>query len=181
MTGSTATASPALAALDLVRRELAENPGGILEATAAQHGLPLQTVIECLPDTMWTRVAGDRFVDVMQDLSEWGPVTVIAHTKDIILEVEGPVPPGKLGHGFYNLHGDSPIGGHLRAGNCKAILFLRRPFMGTETVSVQFFNADGEAMFKVFVGRDETRALKADQVARFTQLEARLGKATAVH
>jgi putative heme utilization carrier protein HutX len=181
MTASSATTSPASAKLDPVRRELAENPGGILETTAAQHGLPLQTVIECLPETMWTRVSGERFVEVMQDLSEWGSLTVIAHTKDIILEVEGPVPPGKLRHGFYNLHGDSPIGGHLRADHCKAILFLRRPFMGTETVSVQFFNADGEAMFKVFVGRDEKRALKSDQVARFTQLEARLGKAAAVH
>jgi putative heme utilization carrier protein HutX len=174
-------ASPVSAELDPVRRELAENPGGILEATAAQHGLPLQTVIECLPDTMWTRVAGDRFVEVMEDLSEWGSVTVIAHTKDIILEVEGPVPAGKLGHGFYNLHGGSPIGGHLRADNCKAILFLRRPFMGKDTLSVQFFNARGEAMFKVFVGRDESRALKPDQVARFAQLEARLSTAAAVH
>lgn len=175
------SASPASIQLDSVRRELAENPGGILEATASQHGLPLQTVIECLPDTMWRRIPGDRFVEVMQDLSEWGTVTVIAHTKDIILEVEGPVPPGKLGHGFYNLHGDSPIGGHLRADNCRAIVFLRRPFMGTETLSVQFFNAGGEAMFKVFVGRDENRALKPDQVARFSQLEARVGSASQVH
>ena len=181
MTASTATASSAPADLDSVRRELAGNPGGILESTAAQHGLPLQTVIECLPQAMWTRVAGDRFVEVMEDLSGWGSVTVIAHTRDIILEVEGPVPPGKLGHGFYNLHGDSPIGGHLRADNCKAIMFLRRPCMGKETVSVQFFNAAGEAMFKVFVGRDENRALKPDQVERFVELEARLGKAAAVH
>jgi putative heme utilization carrier protein HutX len=181
MSASPANAYPTQAELEPVRRALAENPGGVLEATAAEHGLPLQTVIECLPGAMWTRVAGDRFVEVMEDLSEWGAVTVIAHTKDIILEVEGPVPPGKLGHGFYNLHGDSPIGGHLRAENCKAILFLRRPFMGTETLSVQFFNADGEAMFKVFVGRDRNRALKPEQVARFAALEARLGNAAELH
>lgn len=168
------TASPQPAMLESVRRELAENPGGVLEATASKHGLPLQTVVECLPGGMWTRVPGDHFVEVMQDLTEWGDVTVIAHTRDIILEVEGPVPPGKLGHGFYNLHGDSPIGGHLRADNCKAIVFLRRPFMGKDTLSVQFFNADGEAMFKVFVGRDESRNLKVDQVERFARLEARL-------
>ena len=163
--------------LDSVRSELAENPGGVLEATAAQHGLPLQTVVECLPPQMWTRISGDRFVEVMQDISEWGEVTVIAHTKDIILEVEGRVPPGKLGHGFYNLHGESPIGGHLRAANCKAILFLRRPFMGTETLSVQFFNGDGEAMFKVFVGREENRNLRPEQVERFARLEVRLAGA----
>lgn len=164
----------ATADLDAVRRELAENPGGVLESTAAQQGLPLQTVVECLPQEMWARVPGDLFVEVMEDLASWGDVTVIAHTRDIILEVEGPVPPGKLGHGFYNLHGDSPIGGHLRAGNCKAIVFLRRPFMGKESVSVQFFNEEGGSMFKVFVGRDENRALKPDQVERFEELKARL-------
>lgn len=69
------------------------------------------------------------------------------------------------------------MSGHLRAGNCRAIVFLRRPFMGTDTLSVQFFNGDGEAMFKIFVGRDEARRLKADQVARFAALEARFAAA----
>ena len=166
--------SPATADLDAVRRELAENPGGVLEATASQHGLSLQSVVEMLPQEMWATVPGDLFVEVMEDLTGWGDVTVIAHTRDIILEVEGPVPPGKLGHGFYNLHGDSPIGGHMRAGNCAAITFLRRPFMGKESVSIQFFNAEGGSMFKVFVGRDENRALKPEQVERFEALKARL-------
>lgn len=166
--------SSAPADLDAIRRELAENPGGVLKSTASQHGLSLQAVLELLPQEMWARVPGDLFVEVMQDLTEWGDVTVIAHTRDIILEVEGPVPPGKLGHGFYNLHGDSPIGGHLRADNCKAIVFLRRPFMGKESVSIQFFNAEGGSMFKVFVGRDENRALKPEQVERFEALKARL-------
>lgn len=172
---SASTATPT-GDIDAIRRELAENPGGILESTAAQNGLSLQTVVELLPDEMWSRVSGDLFVEVMEDLTTWGKVTVIAHTADVILEVEGEVPPGKLGHGFYNLHGDSPIGGHLRAGNCKAIHFLHRPFMGKESMSIQFFNADGGSMFKVFVGRDENRALKPDQIARFEQLKARLAQ-----
>jgi putative heme utilization carrier protein HutX len=173
-------ATPPVDRLEPLRAELAASPGGILEATAAQHGLPLQTVVECLPDAMWSRIGGDRFVEVMQDLSEWGKLTVVAHTKDIVLEVEAPLPAGKIGNGFYNLNGDSPLHGHLRADNCKAIVFLRRPFMGTETLSVQFFNAAGEAMFKVFVGRDEKRALKPDQVERFARLAARFGTAEAL-
>lgn len=169
------------AARDLVRKELAENPGGILEATATQHGLSLQDTIECLPATMWKRISGMHFVDVMQDISAWGSVTVISHTKDAILEVEGPLPTGKLGHGFYNLSGGSALSGRLRADNCKSILFLRRPFMGKETLSIQFFNADGEAMFKIFVGRDAERRLKADQVERFAKLEARFPTAGSMH
>lgn len=41
------------------------------------------------------------------------------------------------------------------------------------TMSVQFFNADGEAMFRIFVGRDKDRRLKADQVPPFGALEGR--------
>ncbi len=158
---------------DLARAELAENPGGILEAVASRHGLSLQDTIECLPAAMWKRISGEHFIDVLQDISGWGHVTVICHTRDVILEFEGAFPTGKLGHGFYNLSGGSGLSGHLRAENCKAILFLRRPFMGTETMSVQFLNAAGEAMFKIFVSRDADRRLKADQVERFAKLEGR--------
>jgi putative heme iron utilization protein len=49
--------------------------------------------------------------------------------------------------------------------------------MGMDTLSIQFFNVDGEAMFKIFVGRDEKRQLKADQVERFAALEAKFAAA----
>jgi putative heme utilization carrier protein HutX len=156
-----------------VRQAIAEKPDGVLEAMATQHNLPLQAVIECLPSKIWKRISGDHFVDVMQDISGWGNIMAIVHTKDVIFEFNGRLPAGALGHGFYNLKGGSSLSGHLRHENCRAIVFLRRPFMGTDTLSVQFLNADGEAMFKIFVGRDEERRLKADQVERFAQLERR--------
>lgn len=159
--------------LDQARQELAEKPDGVLEAVAAEHNLPLQAIVECLPATMWKRISGDHFLDVMRDVSQWGVVVVIVHTKDVILEFEGPIPQGKLGHGFYNLQGGGALSGHLRAANCGAIVFLRRPFMGTDTLSIQLFNADGEAMFKIFVGRDEHRELRRGQVERFSELEGR--------
>ena len=159
--------------LDRVRQELAEKPDGVLEAVASAYGLSLQRVVECLPAGMGKRVSGAHFVDVMQDVASWGDITFIVHTKDAIVEFEGPLPGGTSGHGFYNLKGGNGLSGHLRATNCCAIVFLRRPFMGVETLSVQFFNADGEAMFKIFVGRDKDRRLKADQVQRFAALEAK--------
>jgi putative heme utilization carrier protein HutX len=160
--------------LDHVRQELAIKPDGVLEAVASVHRLPLLNVVQCLPNTMWKQVDGGLVIDVMQDISGWGAITFIVHTKDAIVEFEGALPSGTSGHGFYNLKGGGGLSGHLRAANCRAIVFLRRPFMGTETLSVQFFNADGEAMFKIFVGRDENRRLKADQVEAFNRLEAKL-------
>ncbi|RYE72691.1 MAG: heme utilization cystosolic carrier protein HutX, partial [Hyphomicrobiales bacterium] len=101
----------------------------------------------------------------------WGTVLFIVHTADIVLECEGSLPVGSFGHGYYNIHGDSPIGGHIKAGNCTAIYLVDRAFHGRRSCSVQFFNGAGEAMFKVFVRRDAARELLPDQVARFEALK----------
>jgi hypothetical protein len=95
---------------------------------------------------------------------------LIVHTPDIVLECEGPLPPGASGREYFNLHGDSPIGGHIKADNCKSIAFVMRPFMGRESRSIQFFNAAGEAIFKIFVRRVEQRELIGGQVKLFDAL-----------
>lgn len=108
----------------------------------------------------------------MQALTAWGEVLLIVHTADIVLECAGKIPPGSFSRGYYNIHGDSPIGGHFKADNCRHIAFISRPFMGRPSRSLQFFNAAGDAMFKVFVRRDEKRELLGEQVERFDSLRA---------
>jgi len=44
-------------------------------------------------------------------------------------------------------------------------------------MSIQFFNGAGEAMFNIFVRRDEARELIAEQVEKFHALRARLAEA----
>jgi putative heme utilization carrier protein HutX len=100
-------------------------------------------------------------------------ILFIVHTPDIVLECAGPLPPGTFGRGYYNVHGDGPIGGHIRAENCAAIAFVSRPFMGRASRSIQFFNGAGEAMFKIFVRRDEARELIPAQVAKLDALRER--------
>ena len=50
------------------------------------------------------------------------------------------------------------------------IAFVERNFMRMATASIIFLNKNGEAMFKIFVGRDEKRQLKADQLDKFRSL-----------
>lgn len=153
---------------------LAQNPDGVLERIAAEYGVSTKSVVAALPEAHQTIVSGDLFADVMADLQTWGEVMFIVHTPDIVLECAGVIPPGSVSRGYYNMHGDSPIGGHIKAENCTAIAFVSRPFMGRHSCSLQFFNAAGEAMFKVFVRRDEARNLLADQIAKFEALRAQL-------
>ena len=154
-----------------VAEALKAKPDGILESIAAQCGVPLRQVFDALPDGSARGVEGSRFEDLWNALGEWGEVLFIVHTADIVLECVGKLPLGTSGHGYFNIHGDSPIGGHIKAGNCTRIALVDRQFHGRRSCSVQFFNAAGEAMFKVFVRRDEKRELIADQVVRFEALK----------
>ncbi|KAB2874736.1 MAG: hypothetical protein F9K38_15395, partial [Pseudorhodoplanes sp.] len=57
---------------------------------------------------------------------------------------------------------------------CARLAFVERPFMGRPSASILFFNIDGGIVFKVFVGRDENRELKADQLRKFRALAGKL-------
>jgi len=170
---SHATTTP-IASLEALRQQLLRNPAVILESAAESHGASLRSAVECLPAEMRAFVSGHHFVPILQEVSSWGPVTLIVHTADGVFEFAGPLPPGSEARGFFNLEGAGGFGGHLRPTRCAAIAFLRRPFMGKRTASLNFFNPEGGAMFKIFVGRDESGELRADQLRRFDALERRL-------
>ena len=153
---------------------LAQSADGVLEQIAREYAVSTFDVVQALPAEHRTIVPGTMFEKLMQELTGWGEVLFIVHTPDIVLECAGSIPPGSFSRGYYNLHGDSPIGGHLKAENCTHIAFVSRPFMGRASRSLQFFNAAGEAMFKIFVRRDKERNLLPQQLAMFDALRSRL-------
>ncbi|WP_040720185.1 heme utilization cystosolic carrier protein HutX [Oxalobacter paraformigenes] len=148
-----------------IREMLQKNPGAVLEGIAASANLGMAEVIELLPESMWQKMDGNHFVDVMRSLPALGKVTLVMNTPDVIMEFSGELPHGKLSHGFYNFAYNSPLHGHLRASHCKSIYLVERPFMRRQTVSLQFINESGNAMFKIFAGRDEKGELVPEQIA----------------
>ena len=147
-----------------IREKLQGNPGIMLEALARNSGLSMAELIELLPEGMWQRTDGSRFIEAMQILPTLGKMTLVMNTPDVIIEFSGEIPEGKESNGYYNFDYSSPMHGHLRFNNCKSIYLVERPFMKTKTVSIQFMNEAGEVMFKVFAGRNENRELIAEQV-----------------
>ncbi|MBE2895788.1 heme anaerobic degradation radical SAM methyltransferase ChuW/HutW [Pasteurellaceae bacterium HPA106] len=146
---------------------LKANPGQILEMLAAMNQCSLEAVIACLPAEMVLKTDGERFVEIMQAIASWDEeVTFIVHTPDAIAEVTDKLPMGKIARGFYNFdqRAQGALHGHLRYENCAAIYLLDRPFMGKRTVALTFINRQGEAMFKIFAGRDEAGEIKAHQI-----------------
>lgn len=153
---------------------MAENPGAVLEEAAKLHGVTPRAVVEALPAEMRRFAPADAFVVAMGDIATWGDVTLIVHTDDGIMEFSGPIPAGQVGRGYFNLMGSKGFHGHLRHERCAGLAFIERPFMGKLSALIVFFNVDGGVMFKVFVGRDDKRELKADQLVQFRALADRL-------
>ena len=156
----------------LVIDALAAKPDGVVEVIARECGVSSRQVLEALPPDHRMLIPAERFEAIWTELTGWGEVLFIVHTADIVLECNGMLPIGTFGHGYFNIHGDSPIGGHIRASNCRAIYLVDRPFHGKRSCSVQFYNEAGEAMFKVFVRRNKARELIPQQLALFEAMTA---------
>lgn len=154
---------------------LKTEPDGTLEAIAAQYNTTLLDVVQNLP--CQTIVSGDKFDTVWENVNEWGNVTTLVHTADVILEFSGELPSGFHRHGYFNLRGKKGMTGHIKAENCTHIALIERKFMGMDTASILFFNQAGSAMLKIFLGRDEHRQLLSEQVQRFHSLATALKEA----
>ncbi len=166
---STATAARA-DTIAAARADLAAKPDGVLETVAESHGLTIADVLGLLPPEAARAVEGGRFEEIWQALTGWGTVLFLVHGVNGVFEIKTALPPGTSGRGWFNIHGDTPLGGHLRADRCATIWFVDRPFFGRRSCSLWFVDGDGAAMFKVFVARDAARDLDAAQVARFEAL-----------
>jgi len=157
----------------VIRAALAETPHAALEDIARKAGTTPLAVLRSLPEGEVTAFPGTLLPEVMADIVGWGEITFIVNTPTVILEVKAPLGHGQLSNGSFNLH-DKAIGGHIRHEACDCVAFVRRRLFGMETRSVQFYAGDGTCMFKIYLGRDENRALKPGQIAAMDALQARL-------
>jgi putative heme utilization carrier protein HutX len=160
-----------------LKAHMADNPGAVIEDVARQRNVTPRAVLEAMPETMVRIGSGGEFAAAMGDIAQWGEVTLIVHTDDAIFEFTGTIPAGEVGRGYFNLMQPKGLHGHLRHERCAAIAFVERPFMGKSSAFVAFINVDGGIMFKVFVGRDEARALRVDQLQSFHALAGRIAPA----
>jgi len=158
-----------------VMEMVSKNPSQSTGAMAKELEISEMDVIRNLPEDMVKEVSKDRFDEIIAEVSTWGVLTVIVQNESTILEVKAPFPVGTYGHGFYNLQSkDTPVGGHIRTDDLSAVFFVSKPFMGLESYSIQFFNNTGNAMFKLYLGRDENRRIIQEHMEKFIKLKNKL-------
>ncbi len=157
---------------DKVRHSVDKNPSKWTGELAKELEVSELEVMRCLPDEMMEEVSKDKFDAIIAEISQWGKLTVIVQNESTILEVKASFPAGTYGHGYYNLKSkDTPIGGHIKIDDLAAIFFVSKPFMKMKTYSIQFFNNNGNAMFRLYLGRDEERVIIPEQIEKFLALK----------
>ena len=84
-----------------IKIALSKRPDAVLDFIASDLEVSLAEIIYCLPKPQVLTLSGDQFEAVMHGVSELGTITMIVHTKDIVLECKGQVPRGKLWSGLF--------------------------------------------------------------------------------
>lgn len=114
----------------------------------------------------------EEFDEFWQEMASWQKVTLFIVHDGHVFEIATRLTPGKKAQGYYNiLHRDAVVGGHIRYGDIGSIAFVDLPFMGRESLSVQFFNRKGSVVFSVYVGRENHQLIESVRDAFFRARE----------
>lgn len=130
-------------------------------------------VVASFDSEMVTLVAGEHAQTILNQIADWETnVTTIVHSFGSIFEIKAPLPKGKEARGYYNLLGQpGQLHGHLKLDLVKHIALVSKPFMGRESHYFGFFTAQGDSIFKIYLGRDQKRQLLTEQVTRFKSMK----------
>lgn len=150
-----------------VQKVLEEKKPIMLSSLATQFGVTEKEIAEVLPYEMCSVTSGSNFSKVWDNLTTWEKATFIVQHAGHVIEIKCTIPQGKEGHGYYNLMGENPLGGHIKADAIAHIAFLSIPFMGLESHSVQFFAEDGSVAFAIYVGREKKVLIPSAREAFF--------------
>jgi putative heme utilization carrier protein HutX len=113
-------------------------------------------------------LAANQAEPLLRALAQWGPTTTVVVHGGCVFEFKGPFPPGEVGEGYYNLTGAIPgFHGHIRLDVIETIGFQEKQHRGQDSYAFVFKDAQGAALFKVFLGRDAMGAVYPDQIEKF--------------
>lgn len=155
-----------------ISEALREKKPVMLASLAGEFGVSEKAIAEAMPEDMAKVVSGEHFEKVWNALTAWEKATFIVQHGGHVIEIKTRIAPGKFGHGYYNIMHGEAVGGHLKADAVAHIGFLSMPFMGLESHSVQFFDAEGRVAFSIYAGRGSDKKILPDVRDSFLALKA---------
>lgn len=157
--------------VQVVRQKVAENPSVMLMSLAKELGRSEVEAVAALPEEMRVRASKNDFEAIWTTMTNWESCTFITISCGGVVEVEGKLPQGNVMHGMFNLTDKQcPLGGHLFVNRLEHIWFVSKPFFNKESHSVQFFDAAGDQMFAVYLGRNEQREIIPSVKEAYTRM-----------
>jgi putative heme utilization carrier protein HutX len=136
---------------DHIRDYCAKHPGKLTLHVARELGVAEAEVVRHLPDDRSIELDTGRFTEIVEQFEPVGDVHVIVTNGAATLESVGTFGGFSASGGYFNVRTES-LDMHIRADRIGAAFAVRKPshMDGAQTLSVQFFDADGASAFKVF-------------------------------
>jgi putative hemin transport protein len=156
-----------------VREALQREPGGMTLLLARELGVPEADVVRALPDGRAVELDAGRWEEIIRSFEALGQVHVIVSNGAATIEAVGQFGGFNTWGDFFNVQ-TKTLDMHLRWPQLGSVFAVeKRSHMNDEvtTLSVQFFDRDGAAAFKVFLnfGGKPT----AERREQFEELRAR--------
>lgn len=135
-----------------VQAAYAQNPRAMTMLLARELGVPEALVVRAMPDGRSLELDASRWEAMLRAFEELGQVHVIVSNGAVTIESVGAFGGFSQGGGFFNVQGED-LDMHIRHDNLASAFAVRKPshLSGVDTLSIQFFDQDGTAAFKVFL------------------------------
>ncbi len=134
-----------------VAEKLKTEPGVKILMLARELGVSEAEVLAAYPAELATPLDGDQAEAIIRDLKSLGRVHVIVNSGSAIMENFGKFGGFSNAGPFLNVNGQN-LHMHIFINQIKSLFAVRKPFDEPEkqNVSIQLFNQEGVAAFKVF-------------------------------
>lgn len=161
-------------ARDRIRAAFEQDRSRMTSVIAREVGVPEARVIAAMPDGMSVPLDSRRMNEILRALAELGEVHVIVTNRTTTVECVGAFGGFSEWGDFLNVRSHT-LDMHIRRGLIASAFGVEKPshMDGVPTLSVQFFDVEGDVAFKVFLTfggtppSDERRAQFQSFVDRF--------------
>ena len=160
-----------------VQSALAEEPNAMTMQLAQRFAVPEADILRALPPGRVVELESSQWEAIIRDLEPLGKVHVIISNGAATLETSGVFKDFSIWGGFFNVQSPS-LDMHIRYDNLGSIFALEKPshMNGVNTLSIQFYDRQGHAAFKVFLNFGGP--VTPERQAIFEQLRAKYRKPT---
>lgn len=137
---------------DAIRQAFDRNRKQMVLLLARQLGVAELEVVQTMPEELAVELDFDQWEDIIRSFEPLGDVHTIVSNGATTLENVGRFGKFSKSQGFFNVQTDT-LDMHIRAAGLSAVYAVRKPSHtdGKDALSVQFFDRQGHAAFKVFL------------------------------